>query len=577
MWVERLTASFTRQWSGKRLLDILLTTDVRALLSSCKEADGLLLQAVDVGYPYDYASFKRLLKDSNLPTRLVGELKGMIAYWFESMNHNTLLTLRDLLLFPTKVNLSLVSLEEEALEEYLSHEEWLRTREIEYTCEEQDILSNWFSPDLEWELLERIIPKHGNGSVAEGPLLLYEKYRTMRSDGLLRYFAIRTHETALRLEPGLLRQARVAFVPKTYKGYRTISMEPATLMFWQEGVWNAFCSMQQDGLFGSFRKRYNPDSQDPNRDLALLGSIAGRFTTIDLHAASDSVTWDLVQQWFRKTCFFRALYCTRSREAKLPNGSVVTLKKFAPMGSAVNFLVECAVFSAITEAAISEQGGDPARSAYRVYGDDIVVETKFAQGVIDRLERNGFVVNATKSYQYGCFGFFRESCGIHCFNGHDVTPLVCSRRFDDYSSKRLSPATIAAMIDQCNAFYKRHYRLARGVLLHRLMKLPQGLRPAFGYTESCVQTPMVTNHHLIARDNKNYQTPEVLHGTMTGPSRCQRYDEELEEFLRRNHDRNRVEEPCIVDTAVRRCKTRWTSKWTPTEVFTYDPLAQEPV
>jgi hypothetical protein len=238
------------------------------------------------------------------------------------------------------------------------------------------------------------------------------------------------------------------------------------------------------------------------------------------------------------------------------------------MGSALNFTVECIVFAAITEAAIVEVGGDVGKSKYSVFGDDIVVETKYVQAVIDRLERNGFVVNQSKSFQYGAYGFFRESCGGHFLNGVDVTPIVISRKWKAYT-RTLTNTAILQIVDLCNRFFEEDYRLTRALLVSRLLELPQSLQPAFGFGHSCVHSVMADNHHLRRRWNARLQTYEVKRGVAVTPKRRERhFKEELEEFLRRGYLRLRVEEPLVVNTASAKEDTRWVSKWTPESQIT---------
>lgn len=544
LWHETLSASpYGKSYSVKRWLSAIAREDVFDLLSECKAADELLLEGAEVALCWDYDSFKRCLKkEIGKDVSLIGMLKGLIAAWFESMDHRLLKALRTLLLYPTQLTLKSDILSQKALEDYLSNEDRLANHTNGYTFEEKRILSTWFPARLKESFFACMAPHNGNGAVAQsGVHTPNEKYSCFTTDARLEYLAKRVPGVAWAPQGELDRCARVAFVPKSYKAYRTISMEPASLMYWQEGINTSFVTLLRAGAFGSFGRRYDPMREDLSRELALRGSTDGSFATIDLHAASDSVAWDLVKEWFRDTCLYEALFCTRSSSALLPNGTKVSLRKFAPMGSAVNFIVECAVFAAVTAAAIEESGGDPERSAFRVFGDDIVVESRYAESVISRLERNGFVVNHTKTFRFGALAYFREACGGHYIDATDVTPIRASKFFEDFRLDLWkNPSTYLQVIDQCNLFYLNNYRLARGVLVHRLLSLPQQYRPLFVSHDadtSGVLSDTPHNDHLLAQWNFELQEWELIRGDVRVSDSQQPGDStqyRLYEWLRRD-------------------------------------------
>jgi hypothetical protein len=572
LWQETLSASpYGKSYSVKRWLSAIAREDVFDLLSECKTADEYLLEGLETGLCWDYDSFKRCLKkEINKDIVLIGMLKGLIAAWFESMDHRLLKALRTLLLYPTQLTLKSDTLSQQALEDYLSNEDRLRNHCAGYTLEERAILAAWFPARLKETFFACMAPHNGNGAVAQKDVHTpREKYECFATDARLEYLAKRVPGVAWAPQGELVRRARVAFVPKSYKAYRTISMEPAPLMYWQEGINTAFVTLLKAGAFGSFGRRYDPMREDLSRELAKAGSKDGSFATIDLSAASDSVAWDLVKEWYRDTCLYEALFCTRSVEAELPDGTILPLRKFAPMGSAVNFIVECGVFAAITAAAIKESGGDPERSAFRVFGDDIVVESRYAETVIARLERNGFVVNHTKTFRFGALGYFREACGGHYADDIDVSPLRASKFFEDF---RLdfwkNPSTYLQVIDQCNTFYQNGYRLARGVLIHRLLSLPQQYRPLFVSADAVtngVLSDTPHNDHLQAQWNFELQEWELKCGDVRVSSSQQPNDSTqywLYEWLRRTLGRRKVDEPCHVDDPLKRYTARLISTQT---------------
>lgn len=142
----------------------------------------------------------------------------------------------------------------------------------------------------------------------------------------------------------------------------------------------------------------------------------------------------------------------------MPDGSILELRKFASMGSALCFPIEAMVFASIVAySIISQSGRQPshesllkATSQFTVYGDDIIVPSETGSGVIACLEASGLKVNYDKSF---LTGLFRESCGGDYYAGVDVTPVYC-RRWDDTGTLR-SPDNILSYVSLANQFYLR--------------------------------------------------------------------------------------------------------------------------
>jgi len=98
------------------------------------------------------------------------------------------------------------------------------------------------------------------------------------------------------------------------------------------------------------------------------------------------------------------------------------------MGNALTFPVEAMYFYTICVVALTSEIVGPvtlsdvskASKMVFVYGDDIIVPTRYARLVVDYLRKYNLKVSATK-----CFieGNFRESCGVDAFWGTDVTPV----------------------------------------------------------------------------------------------------------------------------------------------------------
>lgn len=223
--------------------------------------------------------------------------------------------------------------------------------------------------------------------------------------------------------------ARVILVPKDSRGPRLISCEPAENQFIQQGI----RVLMEDALgkHDLSKGHVNFSDQSINRNLAKIASETKRFATLDLKDASDRVSTQLVKRIFRYSpVLLDALLKTRSTRTRLPNGEIVHLRKFAPMGSACCFTVLSTCVWALSFAYALGRTSDVAvaRDSVYVYGDDLIISTPLAQGVMDVLERYGLKVNRDKSFIGSPFA---ESCGFDAFNGNEVTPVRVRKWYHD--------------------------------------------------------------------------------------------------------------------------------------------------
>lgn len=217
-----------------------------------------------------------------------------------------------------------------------------------------------------------------------------------------------------------VRPARLGFVPKTSKTDRTICVEPSLNALGQKGIGSYM--KKRLGLFGVDLR-----DQKRNQDLARYGSESGKFSTIDLSSASDTVSYALVMSllpsgWFELLDHFRS--------ERVEFGSeLVELEKFSSMGNAYTFELESLIFYALAlsvcdylnllEEPIFVDGMLRKELNVVVYGDDIIVPTSAYTLLSEVLTWCGFELNSKKSF---CYGYFRESCGADWFNGFDVRP-----------------------------------------------------------------------------------------------------------------------------------------------------------
>jgi hypothetical protein len=215
-------------------------------------------------------------------------------------------------------------------------------------------------------------------------------------------------------------QARVCLVPKDSRGPRVISCEPAEFMYIQKGLMSLLYEVIESHPLTTGQVNFT--DQTINRELAHSASITDEYSTIDLSDASDRVSLRLVELVFPPN-WVKCFKACRSDTTLLPNGEVVKLNKFAPMGSACCFPVEALVFWACAEVQMMSVPGYKSRSTF-VYGDDIIVPSDKYDVVVEGLKTIDLIVNENKSYKVGPF---RESCGGDFHFGVNVTPVRVKR------------------------------------------------------------------------------------------------------------------------------------------------------
>lgn len=215
----------------------------------------------------------------------------------------------------------------------------------------------------------------------------------------------------------LVRGSRFLTVPKSAKTDRCIAAEPTGNGFLQQGT----------HLYMRRRlKRFGIDlgNQTRNQELARLAQ-ALRLATLDLSAASDSISTELVYHLLPYE-WASWLDMLRSPETRV-NKTWLKTEKFSSMGNATTFELESLIFYALAWAVGEED------STVSIYGDDIIVESTYAQELKSLLEICGFKLNDDKSFLEGNF---YESCGKHYHKGLAVTPPY-QKEIVDSSSERV--------------------------------------------------------------------------------------------------------------------------------------------
>jgi hypothetical protein len=332
-----------------------------------------------------------------------------------------------------------------------------------------------------------IKPRHGPGATADR-LFGNEKYRmpswTWRLED---YFpstefcipnsGFHTELSATNFfEPGAELPVRVISVPKTLKTPRIIAIEPSHVQYAQQALMEVIVDRieKSDFLQGSI----GFTDQVPNQDMARIGSKDGSLATIDLSEASDRVSNLLVKTMFRNyPTLAGAIQASRSERADVPGHGIVSLFKFASMGSATTFPVEamafltiiCVAYESQLNRSLTKKDVYSLLGKVRVYGDDIIVPTDLVRFVVSELETYGLRVNTKKSFWTGRF---RESCGKDYYADQDVTVTYCRRVLPE---RRSDVSEMISAVSLRNQLYKAGLWKSADFLdqyLRRLAPLP---------------------------------------------------------------------------------------------------------
>lgn len=243
----------------------------------------------------------------------------------------------------------------------------------------------------------------------------------------------------------------------------------------------------------------------------MRSSKDGLMATLDLTSASDRVPATLVSYMLSSNPDFRdAAFACRTRTAKLPSGEILSLLKFASMGSALCFPIESMYFYTLCVGALLRIRNLPltcrntflvSRDVY-VYGDDIIVPTHEAESVALYLQKYFCKVNMSKSFWSGNF---RESCGTDAFLGKLVTPVYL-REMPPVNRQNVD--RIVSWIKTAGLFVKKGYSLTSDCMYNTCERL-LGSLPTVSETSALLGRLAYHETYSIGRWNKALQTPEV--------------------------------------------------------------------
>ena len=249
---------------------------------------------------------------------------------------------------------------------------------------------------------------------------------------------------------------RIIAVPKTLKAPRIIGAEPVCMQYVQHAISEVLVKALQEHWFA--RGQINFSDQKVNQRLALDSSSSGRFATIDLSEASDRVPIGYALYMFSGNPDLKdAIEACRSTKARLPDGRIVHLRKFASMGSALCFPVEAMYFYTLCVVALLKSRDLPVshsniKSVSRdvfVYGDDILVPVSDVASVLDHLRKYNCKVNVRKTF---LSGNFRESCGMDAFGGEPVKPVYVNTAPPEH---RQQVKNIISWVETANLLFEK--------------------------------------------------------------------------------------------------------------------------
>jgi hypothetical protein len=103
----------------------------------------------------------------------------------------------------------------------------------------------------------------------------------------------------------------------------------------------------------------------------------------------------------------------------------------------------------------------------RIYGDDIVCDNKTTSSLLSLLDQLGFSVNTDKSFTGT--DAYRESCGGHYFDGHDVTFYQLKIK---HHIRDLSIEAVGGVIDSANRAMEFGLKNVRNSLVRYALYTP---------------------------------------------------------------------------------------------------------
>lgn len=275
-----------------------------------------------------------------------------------------------------------------------------------------------------------------NGVTADGGKLFYDKtllYRTY----IPYYKDMRYPISEVIDEP--LDFVRAVAVPKSYKSARIIAEVPAFQQYHMQGIRKLAVNATQRRK--RFRQLIIQDDQTINQEWSRLGSVYGTYATIDLSAASDSISEHLARQVLPSE-WYNAISRYNPTQIKYKD-KLYPRYIFQTSGNGTTFIIESVIFLSIALFATeyvalmtNEDIADP-----RVFGDDIICDDRVYDTLVDFLGLLGFKVNLSKSFSGS--SRYRESCGAEWYCGLDTATKYFPRKQMDVTTPEGQEALIS--------------------------------------------------------------------------------------------------------------------------------------
>lgn len=272
--------------------------------------------------------------------------------------------------------------------------------------------------------------------------------------------------------------SRLTTVPKNEDTMRTIAIEPSGNMALQLSA-----GRYLEGALRSIGLDIT-NQQPKNKAMAREGSISGGFATIDLKAASDMISIQLVRALMPKD-WFDLIMAIRSPRIELPNGEYLELNMVSTMGNGFTFPLMTLLLAALIYGFRAQYGGPNLYidwSTACVFGDDIIILSHEYEPFCKVLVSAGLIVNYDKSYSAGPF---RESCGGDYYLGYDCTPVY----IQSIATAPEIYTAINQVLEWCgrnNIFLYRTLNHLIGLLDHKVFLIPEWYNPDQGIrTATC--------------------------------------------------------------------------------------------
>lgn len=250
---------------------------------------------------------------------------------------------------------------------------------------------------------------------------------------------------------------KVVAVPKSYKSCRIIAEVPASLQYRMQGLRKI---SEECTMSSRFKELIVLDDQSYNQEQAFIGSVHGTVATIDLSAASDSISHTLAEQIMPKV-WYDAIDAINPPYL-LVEGQRRRRWIFQTSGNGTTFDFESKIFLSIALAATEYASLylEEVLEQPRVYGDDLICDVKAFDTLVDFLNLLGFTVNRDKSFTVP--SRYRESCGAEFWCGLDTHTEYFPRKvltFFEFKNKKKVP--VPEVWESVIALQHRLYRFQK--------------------------------------------------------------------------------------------------------------------